>query len=426
MSYFIFERVQIKMAWHKIKDLDYINYLLGDDDISDPKQKKLAESKRKLFLERMSRVTMNNDLPEKKSAPAAKPRSLFASDVPMTDSEKMKRKLFDDDSKIAVKVTTVAKPIFETKVLEKVMKDGTSQEYYRTHPLLVGKPSEYIKKVCELDQSTNLDSASRVVNYASGVQKRIGDLLTEISTLSNKIVALGLSENIEIIVNTLRKLDLKNFNNKEVFGLLWNKSVPCTMSDYIAAYEDVDKNIDSLVSKIRGSIQNAYPFIEKSERQLESQTEISEDLEIHVLTGRLILDRTAKKLFLSQSDKFMMEQFEKRICDLSAFEAYVTIALEQSKMTQRNVVTQVMEAFSIIDATLPLWRSSFSILMAKWQNAGSSKDTPLKSLNDSQLAKAASDNTSLIEKIQGKINGTVPVLPTDTSSRPAGRDIGPL
>jgi F-type H+-transporting ATPase subunit alpha len=71
----------------------------------------------------------------------------------------------------------------------------------------------------------------------------------------------------------------------------------------------------------------------------------------------------------------------------------------------REPVTEPLQTgIKAIDAMIPIWRSSFSCLLATWQSKGVRATTPLSQVNDTEFEASKTTTSTLITNLQGALH----------------------
>lgn len=275
------------------------------------------------------------------------------------------------------------------------------QECYAVHKSLIGRDSEFIKSVTVIDQATDIAQATHVVNYGAQAQREIGELVSAVSDVTNKITALGTMETLSEVIGILRKLDPQKSKHESGF---WNRKTDTTVGDFVKEYNANESLVRKLLDNIRTHVSTTQAYLAQCEQLLEKHDSLMLLLEQHTVAGNMILERMRKSLFANTGALSLVDQFERRISDLNAFRQMMSLAWQQTKLTQSNMVTQLLEAQSVIDAMIPIWRSSFSCLLAAWQSKGVLATTPLSQVNDPEFEAAKTTTSTLITNLQGALH----------------------
>lgn len=301
-------------------------------------------------------------------------------------------------SRLSFKKATVEETV---ESLKRVFKEGLDEDYYYRHELLLGKEKDFVEEVISLDQGTDFISISQIASYGTTAQRELGILLNEMGSLLAKISSVGITNDIEKIVNRLKKLDGVKNEKKEVFGLLWNKKVPKNVGDYIREYELTESFVNQVSSEIGTKMVVASPFFEKLENLMENYQVLTLHVEEHIVAGRIKLSRP----FHSTDVQKMMtvSQFEKRVNDLETFFQFVQISLQQTAIAYRNAVTQIIDAVDVLNTTLPVWKNMYSQLMNNWKMTGVVDNSDLNQLlQDATFAATDSKTTELINNLKAE------------------------
>lgn len=275
------------------------------------------------------------------------------------------------------------------------------QNCYVTHKSLVGRDAEFIKSVTVIDQSTDIAQATHVVNYGAQTQREIGELVTTVSDVTNKITALGTMETLSEVIGILRKLDPQKSKQESGF---WNRKADTTVGDFVKEYNANESIVRKLLDNVRKCVSTTQAYLVQCEQLLEKHDSLMLLLEQYTVAGNMILERMRKSMFANTGALSLVDQFERRISDLNAFRQMMALAQQQTKLTQSNMVTQLLEAQSVIDAMIPIWRSSFSCLLATWQAKGVLATTPLSQVNDPEFEAAKTTTSTLIANLQGALH----------------------
>lgn len=260
----------------------------------------------------------------------------------------------------------------EAETLKRVYKEGLSDEYYETHPVLMGRDREFIEAVIWIDQETTLTSSSSC-HFGAQAQRELGVLMTEIASTLAKVVSKNMPSDLKIILDNLKKLDAENFKDKEVFRLFWNKKVPCTVQDYITAFDAASSEVETSARRLEEKIIAAGNDMDRLEILIKNQHILSTRIKHYIAAGKIMYSRYSPK----REYEMLMDQFLKRITDLETFLHVSEISMAQAAINYQNCSSQVRDSFSVVQTTLPIWKSRYAQLLSKWNLNGAKNDTPL-------------------------------------------------
>lgn len=300
----------------------------------------------------------------------------------------------------------------EPSVLKKIYKDGLTDEYYYQHPLLSGFDRDFVEDVIGIDQNTIL-SPSVICSFGAQAQSEMGILMTEIASCLGKITTLEINTDLEIVVKHLRSLDIENFDTKVVFGLLWNKRVKCTIQDYITAFETASTEVETTVERITTKMSSTSQVFERIQYLITNQNILTKRLSQYIIVGKMILERRVI------NDMMLIDQFEKRVQDLETFYHVSELTLKQSSLNYQNCVSQIIDAYSTIKTTLPIWQARYAALLSKWQVKKANPNTPLSEISDESFVESVNETRELVKLITEATNTT-----KDTTV--SSGDLGPL
>ena len=275
-------------------------------------------------------------------------------------------------------------------LLKKIYKFGLTDEYYYQHPLLSGKDKEYVEAVIGIDQNTIM-SSTIACSFGAQAQTELGILMNEVSTCMAKITMFEINNDFESLTNVLKLLDIDNFSDKQKTVLFWSKKVKSTIQNYIDAYESASDTVDTLVDSITNKMSDASEYFEKLEYLLTQQKMLSMNIEHHIVAGKLIIERG--------TDSVLMDQFSKKILDLETFYHVSELSMKQAVLNYQNCVSMVIDSFSLIKTTIPVWKARYSTLLAKWRSKGLSLDTPIENAQDDTFKEAITQNESLVQSL---------------------------
>lgn len=299
------------------------------------------------------------------------------------------------NSRLSFKKAMTEEPV---ETLKRAFKEGLDENYYYSHTLLVGKSKDFIEEVISLDQGTDFVSIAQIASYGTTAQRELGILLNEMGSLLAKISTVGVTNDIERIVNRLKKLDGVKTEKKEVFGLLWNKKVSKTVRDYVQEYEATEAFVNQVSADIGTKMVVASPFFEKLENLMENYQVLTLHVEEHITAGRVKLSRPFTSMDVQK--RMTVDQFEKRINDLETFFQFVQISLQQTSLAYRNAVSQIIDAVDVLNTTLPVWKNMYSQMMSSWRMSGVVDEQPLDKLQDDKFIEADKKNAELIHNLK--------------------------
>ena len=270
---------------------------------------------------------------------------------------------------------------------QKMMKTETLPEdqlYYNAHPSLKGKSTNFIKKVAEIDKTTNLTSAMNVLAYGDDVQSNIGKLLETVSSEGASMVSLGLTDVTEQIVAQIRGLSIDKFTGSRKTG--WFSKKQWLVRDYVDAFSETVTKVNSLIDDLNSRSVSVMSMVNSCDSLFTKTDLMVEELDAYITAGHFIIDKNRKKLFRERNDEFLEAQFEDRINAMATYETLCLISFEQVKLTQHTLMKMAVEAKNVVSITYPLWKSAFSTLISKWQNKGSlSLDSSIDEMVASEL-----------------------------------------
>ena len=113
--------------------------------------------------------------------------------------------------------------------------------------------------------------------------------------------------------------------------------------------------------------------------------------------------------------EMLMDQFLKRITDLETFLHVSEISMAQAAINYQNCSSQVRDSFSVVQTTLPIWKSRYAQLLSKWNLNGAKNDTPLsEAQNDKNFKEVLELNETFYTDV------SEPATKTGTA------DVGPM
>ena len=299
----------------------------------------------------------------------------------------------------------------DTEILQRVYKEGLSDEYYHTHPVLIGCDPEFIDAVIWIDQETNL-SASTACNFGAQAQRELGVLMTEIASTLAKVVGQNMPSDLNTILTNLKKLEIENFRDKEVFRLLWTKRVACTVQDYIEAFDTASVEVESAARRLETKIANAGDSIDRLEILIKNQSLLSTRIKYHIAAGKIMYSRYSPK----KEYAMLMDQFLNRLNDLETFLHVSEISMAQAALNYQNCAAQIRDSFSIVQTTLPIWKSRYAQVLSKWNLNGAKNETPLvEAQKDSSFKEVLELNETFYSEISEP----------EEKQNPTGGDAGP-
>ena len=72
----------------------------------------------------------------------------------------------------------------------------------------------------------------------------------------------------------------------------------------------------------------------------------------------------------------------------------------------------VIDSFSLIKTTIPVWKARYSTLLAKWRSKGLSLDTPIENAQDDTFKEAITQNESLVQSLSHSTSATSDLGPS--------------
>ena len=280
--------------------------------------------------------------------------------------------------------------------------------YYEDHPKLAGRSPEFRALVADLDSKLDLKSAVQIIEFGAQEQQHVGELVSAVSGLTSKIVSLGLPAAISTVLEIIKGFDARErkSTSRWSFDMYPFSSAPkeVTIGDLIALYTECEPHLQAAAQAVRDGVAQVKRICADCDALLAQHKTLSRQLEACEIAGEIVLERQSKAMFTEHQTATLNDQFQRRIQDMKTFHHMMDLALEQTKIVQKSTVTQVMDAQSIIDTTIPVWRTSFTTLLAKWQAAGVPNNTPVSRIQDVDFQVVVDSGRQLATNLQGALN----------------------
>lgn len=323
---------------------------------------------------------------------------VFPDVVVPTKSSKL---LFDEPKKTITEIKHSAALFFgedtyKTRVAPapKAVTPILENSVYRDNPLLKGKNEKFIEMVVQIDQVTHLDSAMNIITFGETIQSNIARLMENASAASSAMAAVGILERMDAIRQTLERLSPDKFTGVKRGGL-FSRNVPYTVKDYIEEFKNADIEVSKKFNELKSNAITILDIVNNSDQFMINHEIQVEWLDAHVIAGKLIAERNSKKIFAAHNEQMLIAQFEKRLIDLATYENLCVISFEQMKLVQQNLITMASTAQSMANMIYPLWKSSFSTMISKWQSNSNVKlNSPISDLMHDDMFKEATEKNS--------------------------------
>ena len=359
----------------------------------------------------------------KNNSVLSKLSNLFNSnDPPITNVEKEHQALFYGEKKKPSKITSIfgnSEPLkskfpaleaaaadardadFFKKTTESLT-DNVLQSMYKDHPLIKGRPDSFALMVQKIDTKIHLDSAITIIHFGEPIQVQIGKFLEKSSGYGTQLTSIGLSDSIDQMIQIMGELAVNKFTGKKKTGFF--SSSEYTVADFMKAYDDAVVKLNSLIDGLVKQSATIINMMSSCEGMVDQHDKLVDELDAYIIAGKILLERNANKAFKDSNEMFLDEQFQARILSLSTYENLCIVSFEQVKMLQRNLINMAINAQNIATVTYPLWKTSVSTLLSRWQNSGNmKKDATIPSLmNDSEFVAITSQTEKIITDLNTK------------------------
>lgn len=278
----------------------------------------------------------------------------------------------------------------------------TIQSFYRNHKLNAGRDESFVLLVQEIDTKVNLDSAITIVRYGSSIQESIGTFLERASGYGSQLTAIGLNESAANIMALMSSMSVEHFMKKKKTGFF--SSGEYTINDYINIFSDVDSKLNQLISSAVSQATSIIQMIESSERMVDEHATLVAKLDAHVVAGKIVMERNSAKAFRDHNEEFLMDQFEQRLVNLATYENLCVVSFEQIKLVQRQMISMASMIQNVATVMYPLWKTSVSTLMTRWQGGGNmTKETTIPSLmSDNDFVSITKQTEMIINTLNNK------------------------
>lgn len=276
-----------------------------------------------------------------------------------------------------------------------------SESFYAKHPALIGKSPEFVKRTAEIDKDTDIRVAADILGFAAQPQKNIGELVSRVSEITSDVLELNVLVDIRKIVTHMRSLT----TSAEKRGFWGRKNK--TLGEFIDHYDDISAKIGVSVNTVHSKLESLRELMSRVEDFSLQHSRLDEELDMWIAAGSIITERYRKAILVDSGALSMADQFNKRLLDLSTFRSMMDISIQQNRLNQSNLLSQAMEADSVLHTSIPLWRSAFSSMLLKLQGQGIALDTVLEDSNsgaDLLRNTIASTCTTIVSNIERTLN----------------------
>lgn len=295
--------------------------------------------------------------------------------------------------------------MFTSNQTTQVTQDTTNivSSFYKNHPLLAQKTESFMLMVQEIDEHIQLDSAVRILKFATDIQTRIGKFLEDSSAFGSTMVSIGLMEVVAQITDKMKSLDLSNFRGTKKTGIFSRESF--TVNDFVVALNKVEKELNALMHELASRSDKVLNLMVKCESLIDVHEQLVDELDANVIAGKITLERNRRKMFKEHNEEFLIDKFDQRILELAKYEHMCVLSFEQVKLIQNNLMSMATNAQSMVTVTYPLWKTSFSTLISKWQSGGTiTMSTPIDSLySDPEFQNANKTTETIITTLNQKV-----------------------
>ena len=267
----------------------------------------------------------------------------------------------------------------ETEKLKRIMRHNVDEDFYKNHPLLVNKDQEYIENVLILDQNTSIISVADCTSFGALAQREAGILLNNTGEMLAKATNLPIVSLVGEILSQIQKVETLKNETKKKKVLFFSKNVSISLGEYLAKLEEVNESAKEISEKITTSMVVASPLYKQLENLMQNTDILMLRLDQALIVGHMQMERFRPA---NEAERLLYETFEKRMGDLLTFKQFVQISIAQTRITYQNSVTTVVEAISVLNTTLPVWRQMVSSNIIKWRKSGASDETPIDQIDD--------------------------------------------
>jgi len=366
-----------------------------------------------LFEDVPTQKKVNALFSENNSNTKPKTTALFAEDNTkknMTENEKARQVLSFNEPKTTALFTedNSTKPIVEPQKLvnalsfnepiKTIVNEGT-ETYYLTHKLLKSLPKKRIDRIIEIEKNIQLNSSVYVVNYAEKIQERVNKVMSSVADFSLKLLEADMSTWVQNLITELKKMAIENFRGaKPGKGWFFSQKVLWTVRDYVETYNIVATKSDGIVSSMDRVVDGIITQFGKFDKLFADNADVIEDLDNHVIAGRVALGRHEGQLFTDFGTTSCHEQFGQKINDLDMLQHSLELNAHQIRLMQNNFMTKLNSVRSVIGSTYPIWKSNFSTMLNKWQASGTvNLDTDIDTLIDLDFSNFIDNHKKIVD-----------------------------
>lgn len=256
------------------------------------------------------------------------------------------------------------------------------------------------KQVADFAQSIDLTNTKGIVEYGSGVQKKMADF-SETILQSVKTKDLGeVGDMLTGMIGELKDFDPNGKSKGGLFGLF--KTPEKKMAELRASYDDAAGSVDKVAEGLKQHQIKLLKDVDILDQMYASNLDYYKNLNMYIAAGKLKiasvqnedLPRAKAKAEASglaedsQAVRDLEDQvlrFEKKVHDLELTRMVAIQTAPQIRMIQNNDTMMVEKIQSTIVNTIPLWKNQMVLAMG---------------LNDSlQAAKAQASVTDMTNQL---------------------------
>jgi uncharacterized protein YaaN involved in tellurite resistance len=207
---------------------------------------------------------------------------------------------------------------------------------------------------------------------------------------------------IKQITEKMKSLDLSNFSGTKKTGFFSRGEY--TVMDFFITLNAVEKEVTTLINELSVHSSHIINMMSISDAHINIHKQLVDELEAHIIAGKVTLERNSRKLFKEHNEDFLVDKFNQRIMELTQYEHMCLLSFEQVKLSQNNLMSMATNAQSMATITFPLWKASFNTLFSKIQSSGNvSMSTPINSLHsDPDFQNVNKTTTTIISTLNHK------------------------
>lgn len=239
---------------------------------------------------------------------------------------------------------------------------------------------EDLKKYGKVADSIDEKSASSVVNYGSELQKLLANQSDSFLTNVRKSNSGEIGELINNLLIELNYIDIDELQGNKVKSLLgrlpFMSKIFTEVDNIFAKYDKITNNIERISQKVNAGIIISTKDNAVLQNIFDSNINSIKAIEDLIIAGYIRLRKANDELSemelnlqnyadyqIADKRDFIL-RLDRRLADLKVVRFILLQSLPQIRLVQNNNISIAEKAQTILNTTLPVWKSQLSLAVA--------------------------------------------------------------